>query len=144
MMNKELTMTQITLAQAQAAQTLEFPSWEEMSDVEQLHTIWWDAYKDAFGFRPRGQEVSHFTAEDFQRELTYLGTVIEREEAARREAEKGAAQDFEARIGEMIALGAKTRETALRWMHMAAGTDGDDEYLCYKNGLPYGYFKKAA
>jgi hypothetical protein len=29
-------------------------------------------------------------------------------------------------------------------MHMAAGTDGDDEYLCYKNGLPYGYFKKAA
>jgi hypothetical protein len=137
-------MSQVTLSQALATQTEEFPSWEQMSDVEQLHTIWWDAYKDAFGFRPRGQEVSHFTAEDFQREITYLGTVIEREEARRRENEKAAAVDFEARIGEMIALGAKTRETALRWIHEADGTDGDDEFLCYKNGLPFDYFKKAA
>lgn len=137
-------MTAMTLSRAMALQTEEFPSWEQMSDVEQLHSIWWDAYKDAYGFRPRGQEVSHFTAEDFRRQITYLGTVIESEEAARREFEKGAARDFEARIGEMIALGAKTRETALRWIHEADGTQGDDEFLCYKNGLPYGYFRKAA
>ena len=137
-------MSQITLAQAQAAQTKEFPSWEEMSDVEQLHTIWWDAYKDAFGFRPRNVAVSHFTAEDFQHEITYLGTEIERNEARRREDEKAAAVDFEARIGEMIALGAKTRETALRWIMEADECQGDWEYLCYKNGLPFDYFKKAA
>ena len=70
--------------------------------------------------------------------------MIEREEAQRREFEAGAARDFEARIGEMIALGAKTRETALRWIHEADGTGGDDEYLCYKNGLAYGYFRMAA
>ena len=137
-------MSQITLSQAQAAQTQEFPSWEEMSDVEQLHTIWWDAYKDAFGFRPRNVAVSHFTAEDFQHEITYLGTEIERNEARRREDEKAAAVDFEARIGEMIALGAKTRETALRWIMEADECQGDWEYLCYKNGLPFDYFKKAA
>lgn len=137
-------MSQITLAQAQAAQTKEFPSWEEMSDVEQLHSIWWDAYKDAYGFRPRNLAVSHFTAEDFQHEITYLSTEIERNEARRREDEKAAAVDFEARIGEMIALGAKTRENALRWIHEADGTDGDDERLAYHNGLPFDYFKKAA
>jgi len=69
-------MTEMTLSRALAAQTEEFPSWEQMSDVEQLHSIWWDAYKDAFGFRPRGQEVSHFTAEDFQREIAYLVTAL--------------------------------------------------------------------
>ena len=135
-------MTAMTLSQALAAQTEEFPSWEQMSDVEQLHSIWWDAYKDAYGFRPRNVAVSHFTAEDFQHEITYLGTEIERNEAQRREDEKAAAVDFEARIGEMVALGAKTRETALRWIHEADGSRGDNEFLCYLNGLPYGYFRK--
>jgi hypothetical protein len=41
-------------------------------------------------------------------------------------------------------MGAGNYETALRWIHEADGTDGDDEYLCYHNGLPYGFFKKAA
>jgi len=137
-------MTQITLAQAQAAQTLEFPSWEEMSDLEQAQCTYWDMYKDAHGIRPRSIDTSSWTLADFEKEFEYLGRVIQQEEADRRESEKGAARDFEARIGEMIALGAGNRETALRWIHEADGTDGDDEFLCYKNGLAYGYFKKAA
>ena len=40
--------------------------------------------------------------------------------------------------------GARTREQALRWIHEAEGTQGDDEYLCFTVGLPYGYFRKAA
>jgi hypothetical protein len=44
----------------------------------------------------------------------------------------------------MINLGANDRETALRWIHEADGSGGDDEFLCYLNGLPYGYFKIAA
>jgi len=35
-------------------------------------------------------------------------------------------------------------ETAKRYQHQAYGTDGDDEYLAYRLGLPYGYFKKVA
>jgi hypothetical protein len=144
MMNKELTMTQITLAQAQAAQTSEFPSWEEMSDVEQLHSIWWDAYKDARGFRPRGQDVSNWTAEDFLYEISDLNIEIEMAEKARREDEAAAVVRFSKRVQEVINMGAGNYETALRWIHEADGTQGDDEYLCYHNGLPYGFFKKVA
>jgi hypothetical protein len=30
---------------------------------------------------------------------------------------------------------------ALRWIHEAEGSDGDDEYLCFRAGVPYGYIK---
>jgi hypothetical protein len=44
----------------------------------------------------------------------------------------------------LMMAGAKTREQALRWVHEAEGSNGDDEYLCYLLGLPYGYFRRAA
>lgn len=134
-------MSQATLAQALAAQTKEFPDWEEMSDVEQLHSIWWDAHKDAYGFRPRGQDVGHWTVADFQKELDVLGEAIDRAEKQRLEDEAVAVDRFEKRVQQTIETGAGDRKTALRWIHEADGTNGDDEYLCYHNGLPYGYFK---
>ena len=137
-------MSQVTLSQALAAQTQEFPSWEQMSDVEQLHSIWWDSYKDAHGFRPRGQDVGHWTVADFQRELESLGEVIEQAEKARREDEAQAVVRFSKRIQQVIDSGAKDRETALRWIMEADDCRGDWEYLCYHNGLPYGFFRKAA
>jgi hypothetical protein len=36
--------------------------------------------------------------------------------------------------------GAKDREMAMRWIHEAEGSNGDDEYLCFLLGLPYRYF----
>jgi hypothetical protein len=35
-------------------------------------------------------------------------------------------------------------ETAKRYQHDAYNTHGDDEFLCYHLGLPYGFFKQAA
>ena len=138
-------MTQaITLSQALAAQSKEFPQWEEMSLVEQLHSIWWDAHKDAYGFRPRGADVGHWTAADFQQELDVLSQEIDRAAKARREDEHRAVILFGKRVEEVIKSGAKNRETALRWIHEADGSNGDDEYLCYLNGLPYGFFRQAA
>ena len=126
-------------------QTMEqFKTWEEMSVLEQYACTYWDMYKDAHGVRPRGIDTSSWTEQDFEREFEYLQQVIDQEYKARREAEAGAARDFEERIGEFIALGAGDRETALRWIHEADGSDGDNEYLCYLNGLPYGYFRAAA
>jgi hypothetical protein len=51
---------------------------------------------------------------------------------------------FEKRVNDLIFSGARDRETALRWIHEAEGTMGDDEYLCYTLGLPYMYFRKVA
>ena len=135
-------MTAITLSQAMAAQAEEYPSWENMSDVEQLHSIWWDAYKDAYGFRPRTIEVGHWTAEMFRSDLEFLGKEIERQEQNRRDEEALAVERFSKRVQEVIESGAGDRETALRWIMEADDCRGDWEYLCYQNGLPYGFFKK--
>lgn len=137
-------MTSMTLAQALAAQTKEFPMWEEMSDVEQLHSIWWDAYKDARGFRPRGQDVGHWTAEDFREELESLSEEIDRAEKARREDEARAVVRFSKRVQQVIESGAKDYDTAIRWIAEADGCVDDMGMLAYENGLPYGYFRKAA
>ena len=124
--------------------TTEFKSWDELSRKEQLEGTVWDMYKEAYGFRPRHLNLAAMTEAELEAECQHLQTEVERVELERREAEKGAVRDFEARIGEMINLGAKDRETALRWIHEADGSNGDDEYLCYLNGLPYGFFRAAA
>ncbi len=122
----------------------QFKTWEEMSVLEQMACTYWDMYKDAHGVRPRGVDTSSWTEEDFCKEFDYLQQVIEQECKARREAEARAVVKFSKRIEDTIASGAGDRETALRWIHEADGSNSDDEYLCYLNGLPYGYFRKAA
>jgi hypothetical protein len=122
----------------------EFKSWEEMTTLEQYACTYWDMYKDAYGVRPRGIDTSSWTEADFESEFTSLGKVIEREEAERQASEARASHDFEIRLQMLMSAGAKTREQAIRWVHEAEGSDGDDEYLCYLIGLPYGYFRKVA
>ena len=121
-----------------------FKTWEEMTTLEQYACQFWDMYKDAYGVRPRGIDTSAWTEADFLKEFGYLNLVIEREEIARKEREERAAHDFEMRMLGLLQSGAKDREMALRWVHEAEGSDGDDEYLCYLVGLPYGYFRKVA
>jgi hypothetical protein len=121
----------------------EFKTWEEMTTLEQYACTYWDMYKDAYNVRPRGIDTSKWTEQDFEREFERLGQEIERAEQARREDEAQAVVRFCKRIEDLIRNGAKDRETAIRWIHEADGSGGDDEYLCFMNGLPYGYFKKA-
>jgi hypothetical protein len=124
--------------------TTEFKSWEELTQLEQAQSIYWDMYKDAYGVRPRGVDTSHWTLEDFEAEFEGLGVAIEAEDKARKEAEKTAMFSFEKRVDDLIYSGAGDRATAMRWIHEAEETNGDDEYLAYTLSLPYGYFRKAA
>ena len=119
-----------------------FKTWEEMSTLEQYACTYWDMYKDAYGVRPRGIDTSTWTEADFEREFFQLSVTIAEEERIRKESEEKAQHDFEMRILSLQQTGAKTREMALRWIHEAEGSMGDDEYLCYLIGLPYGYFGK--
>ena len=124
--------------------TTEFKSWEELTQLEQAQSMYWDMYKDAYGVRPRGVDTSHWTLEDFEAEFEGLGVAIEAEDKARKEAEAQATVVFEQRIYTLIHAGAKDRATAIRWIHEAEDTNGDDEYLAYTLGLPYMYFRKVA
>ena len=122
----------------------EFKSWEEMTEKEQLECSLWDAYKDAHGFRPRFMNMEVMSVEELKEELERCCVAIEINEKQRMIDENNASHDFEIRMQSLLMSGAKTREMALRWVHEAEGSNGDDEYLCFLLGLPYGYFKLAA
>lgn len=117
-------------------------SWEELSLLEQYACQYWDMYKDAHGIRPRGIDTSTWTEEEFRKEFEYLANIIEANYVAEQAAQAEATVRFEQRVADLIVSGARDRETALRWIHDAEGSDGDDEYLCFLVGLPYGYFRK--
>ena len=120
----------------------DFKSWEEMSVLEQYACQFWDMYKDAYGVRPRGIDTTLWTEAEFEAEFVSLSKVIEQENIVRKEAEEKASIDFEMRVQGLMMSGAKDFEMALRWIHEAEGSNGDDEFLCYLVGLPYGYFRK--
>jgi hypothetical protein len=119
-----------------------FKSWEEYTPLEQAACTYWDMYKDAHGFRPRHVDTSTWTLEQFEEEFKSLEDIIDRENTLRLEREDAASHEFEMRVQDLLRSGAKNREMAMRWVHEAEGSNGDDEYLCFLIGLPYGYFKE--
>ena len=121
----------------------EFKSWEEMSALEQAQCTYWDMYKDAYGVRPRGVDTSTWTLADFEMEFASLGAVIEREEADRKAAEAEAIAAFEDRVLNLMHTGTN-RERVIAWLMDAESANGDFEYFAFTQGLPYGYFRKAA
>lgn len=105
-----------------------------------------DLHKDVYGSRP-GEGFWHrwhtATNTEKQAEWDWLVAALDRviqEQTA--QTERNVVR-FAKRIGEVIASGAKDRETAIRWI-MEADQCRDFDELCYCNGLPYNFFKKAA
>ena len=123
--------------------TTEFKSWEQMTTLEQYACIHWDMYKDAFGIRPRGINTSSWTEADYVAEFKQLEEIIQREDVARKAAEARAIVEFEDRVLNLMHTGTN-RERVIAWLMDAEGANGDFEYFCFTQGLPYGYFRKAA
>lgn len=126
-----------------------FKEWDELSELEQLQSIYSDAYKDAYGFRPRGMSGECWNSVEWlKEELEFLDGEIARRIAEAEEEGKVAVEIFEKLIVDMIEAGAKDRETALRWIFDAEDLDinskFDRESFCYQRGLPYYYFAKDA
>ena len=119
-----------------------FKTWEEMSTLEQYACQFWDMHKDAYGVRPRGIDTSSWTEADFEAEFVSLSQNIDANYKQQLAQEAVAQHDFEMRVLSLLQTGAKDREMALRWIHEAEGSNGDDEYLCFLLGLPYRYFVK--
>ena len=120
----------------------EFKSWEEMSTLEQYSCQFWDMYKDAYGVRPRGIDTTLWTEAQFEAEFVSLSKTIEANYKDQLAQEEVAMHEFEMRMQDLLLSGAKDREMAMRWVHEAEGSNGDDEYLCFLLGLPYRYFAK--
>ncbi len=116
-------------------------SWEQMSEHEQLSAIHYDAYKDAYGFRPRHVDYSLMSVEEIRAEIDLCAAEIDRQNQERMVIEAEASERFEETVKATIAAGAGDRETALRWIMDSTECGGDWEYFCYLHDLPYGYFK---
>jgi hypothetical protein len=121
----------------------EFKSWEELSTLEQAQCTYWDMYKDAYGVRPRGIDTSSWTLEQFEAEFADLGRAIDQEEAQRKIDEAVAITKFEDSVTNLMHTGTN-RERVIAWLMDAEGANGDYEYFCFTQGLPYNYFKKVA
>ena len=124
--------------------TTEFKSWDELTALEQAQATYWDMYKDAHNFRPRHIDTSTWTLTDFEREFVELGEIMTANDAAEKIAQAKSIELFERRVAELLNTGAKDYDMAMRWIHEAEETNGDNDYLAWTLGLPYQYFRKAA
>ena len=120
-----------------------FKTWEEMTALEQARETYWDMYKDAYGVRPRWIDTTKWTLEQFEAEFASLATAIEQADIQRKNAEVEAIAKFEDSVTNLMHTGTN-RQRVIAWLMDAEGANGDFEYFCFTQGLPYGYFRKAA
>ena len=119
--------------------------WDDLSELEQLATIYSDAHKDAYGFRPRGGGIHNpTTVEEYRAAIEDCGRTIEEEEKRERAYEAKALAAFEAEIATLVADHGIARETALRWWFEAEGFEPRDhigwarqdaEHVLWKRGI---------
>ena len=99
-----------------------------------------DMFKDAHGFRPRHYK-EWWTEDELKAEYDYLQRAIEDEMARQDAAEAKAEIEFEKMIAETINIGAKDRDTAIRWLMQAEDVDTryvqDVEQFFWSLGLSY-------
>jgi hypothetical protein len=110
---------------------------ERVATLEDLQGAYSDVFKDVYGFRPRGSVIWN-DEEALKGELTYLYAELERVIEREKGEQAIAVADFEQRVTETIALGAGTRENAIRWIAQGID-DADPDGVCYSLGLPFGY-----
>jgi hypothetical protein len=106
-----------------------------------------DFHKDAHGFRPGEYGFAKWSAmtdDEKQAEWEYLGQCMDERSKQAAEDEQFFIKKFEKVVLATIESGAKDRAQAIAWLMDAEDVRGDDEFFCYLNGLPYGYFKVAA
>lgn len=115
-------------------------SWEEMTPIEQAQSIYWDAFKDAYGFRPRNIDTTEWLLTDFHKEILVLEQVIVEGEILRKQNEAVAADKVERTILNLLEAGAKDREMCIKWLLEAHDAGTDRNYLCFLLDLAYGYF----
>lgn len=119
-----------------------------MIDLENNNAaVYRDIYRDAFGCRPRGTIWTDFLAmseAEQAEELRRVGELADAETEREQAGQRAAAERFEARVAETIAMGAGNRETAIRWIVEAEGADyyGDAGYAEFCLNLPYGYLTR--
>jgi len=113
-----------------------------------------DLHKDVYGFRPRQDWWANWKVIDEdakQAEWDYLCDECDQQIAAQKVRDDEALKDFQARVDQMIELGAVDRDMAILWIVDSLDLTENDlwygaEYVCHRLHLSYdnyGLFKEA-
>jgi hypothetical protein len=107
-----------------------------------------DLHKDVYGFRPTGSLVEDWndrTPRQKQELWNALCDELEENTKAEKAAEIVAVDQFEARVQDVIGLGADNRETALEWI-VSQETfyhEQDVEHFVWEQGILFTNYGKA-
>ena len=116
------------------------------SKQQELFGTFSDMYKDLNGFRPRPRprhiDTTTWSEESFARAFEEMSAEIAIQIDQENLIQSNNVVMFEKRINDVIAIGAGDRKTAIRWLHDAEHTDGDDDYLCFLLNIPYGHIRQ--
>lgn len=110
----------------------------ERSPLDDAHGEYSDTFKMIYGFRPRLRQ--DLTLEELNEMNEEISVEAQRYLVQQKQKQIAAIAQFEADVAKCIQLGAADREAAIRWIAEGDEAGHDREYLCYRRGLPYGYF----
>jgi len=113
-------------------------AWNELTPLEQLACTYWDAYKDAYGVRPRGIDTSIWTVEQFESEIDQLYIIADRANAQRMAEELAEFENVKARITQLQEMHGFDWNQAVNHIDQEMGTNGDIGFLEFQLGIPYG------
>ena len=106
---------------------------------DSLITSVYEMHKDAYGVKGRHYNFDKMSNKELEEELDRLCAVAKAEREAEEKYEEAAYQTFLKQIAENMKLGAKDKETAIKWILEAEGlaNEKDSSYICYSLGLSY-------
>lgn len=111
----------------------------EAERIQELKDTYCDCYKDVHGIKARWVYAEDLTVAELERMLDRLHEeyeVVSKEEELREQAAAKAARE---RIQKLLEAGAQDVKQAVKWLHEAERTDGDNNFLDYELGTPYGF-----
>ena len=89
-------------------------NWDELSELEQLATYYSDSYKDAYGFRPRGEFGHPQTVEEYKKEMDRLGEIIHRQIKEQKADERVAYGEWKVNIRKIMGLCSCSKAEAIK------------------------------
>ena len=108
-------------------------------------TLFSDLHKSAYGFRPGQWAWVEWTEASPAQKQVLWDELLEANDRAMeedRQREADATADFEARVTQLMSVGATDRETAIRWIVESLDMSPSDRmyggsYVCFELHLPY-------
>ena len=110
------------------------------TELEQLMDEYCDYHKDVYGVKARWIYEQEVTVEELKEMLAFLERQFHIEAEQEKQRTTRAEQAAREMVQKLISLGAKDVAMAIRWLHEAQDTLGDNRFLDFDMGCEYGFF----